>query len=753
MIDLLSGGIARSVKPYSITQSGRHLGLLLLATVCCSFVGARAATQNVEPQTDRTATALRIDSEIRIDGELDEAAWSRVEPATGFIQQEPQTGAPSTERTEVRFLYDDENLYVGIKCFDSDGEKGIVVTNVRRDFSPFEGDYFGLLLDTFDNDRDAFVFGVNPRAAKRDGQMAGNGESSNFDWDGIWSVRSKITEEGWQAEMAIPFKTLRFRESERQVWGLNLTRKIRRKNEDAHWAPIPRPFRINRISLGGALEGLSSIRQGRNLYVKPYISMPVLRREQDDVDLVPEAGLDLKYGVTSGVTLDLTVNTDFAQVEADQQQINLTRFSLFFPEKREFFLENRAIFEFGKSIREWGASGRDVIAFFSRRIGIEGGQLVPILAGARLSGTIGKYRVGFISMQTDHFQATPSTNFSVTRVRRDIFGTSNIGGLLVNKQVGAGPMNRTFGVDTNMKFDALNISSYLLKTETSGEDGQDMAGDFSASWRDRLFDARAEFTSVQEKFNPEVGFVPRVGIRKSRGSLTYKPRPGERIPWIREIRPSLQINYITDQDNVLETRVLQGGLNIDFQNSSVFSVSAEDNFERLDQEFPIRSGQAIDIGDYQFHEYSFSYTSDRSRFFSGNARASTGGFWDGDRDSYSLGLRVQPAYQVRADVSWTHNDIDLPSGDFTTDLVNTRLSYSFNTDLFLNALIQYNSTRKEISSNIRFNFIYKPLSDIFLVYNERRSYHWRSHREGPHYQDHLYLQLLGGKLCIGFLLH
>ncbi len=694
---------------------------MLLATLCCSFGGVRAATQNVEPQTDRTATARRIDSEIRIDGVLDEAAWNRVEPATGFIQQEPQTGAPSTERTEVRFLYDDDNLYVGIKCFDSAGEKGILVTNVRRDFGPFEGDYFGMLLDTFDDDRNAFVFGINPRGAKRDGQMAGNGESSDFDWDGIWSVRSKITEEGWQAEIAIPFKTLRFREGDRQVWGLNLTRKIRRKNEDSHWAPIPRPYRINRISLGGVLEGLSSIRQGRNLYVKPYVSMPVVRREQDDVDLVPEIGLDLKYGVTSGVTLDLTVNTDFAQVEADEQQINLTRFSLFFPEKREFFLENRAIFDFGKSIREWGASGRDVVAFFSRRIGIDGGELVPILGGTRLSGTIGKYRVGLISMQTDHFQVTPSTNFSVARVRRDIFESSSIGGLFINKQVGAGPMNRTFGVDTNLKFDALNISTYLLKTETSGEDGQDMAGDFSVAWRDRLFDARAEFLSVQEKFNPEVGFVPRVGIRKSRGSLTYKPRPGERIPWIREIRPSLQINYITDQDNVLETRTIQGGVTIALQNSAVFSFGGESNFERLDQEFPIRSGQAISIGDYQFEEYSVSFTSDRSRLLSGNARVATGGFWDGDRDSYRLGLRVQPVYQLRADVSWTHNDIELPSGAFTTDLVNTRLSYSFNTSLFLNALIQYNSTRKEIASNIRFNFIYKPLSDIFLVYNERRA--------------------------------
>ncbi|MDA2935586.1 carbohydrate binding family 9 domain-containing protein [Acidobacteria bacterium AH-259-D05] len=596
-----------------------------------------------------------------------------------------------------------------------------MVTDVRRDYRPFEGDHFALLLDTFDDDRNAFVFGTNPRGAKREGQMAGNGESSNFDWDGVWYVKSKINARGWQAEMAIPFKTLRFREGERQVWGLNLTRKIRRKNEDVHWSPIPRPYRINRVSLAGELDGISRIRQGRNLYIKPYVSMPLVRREQDDVDFVPEAGLDVKYGVTPGFTLDLTVNTDFAQVEADEQQINLTRFSLFFPEKREFFLENASIFEFGKSVREWGASGRDVITFFSRRSGIVQGQLVPILGGARLSGTIAKYRLGLLSMQADEFQGTPSTNFSIARVRRDIFRSSNIGGIFINKQVGGGRLNRTYGMDTNLKFDALNISSFVLKTDTSGIRGKDMAGDFSVAWKDRLLDARAEVLSVQENFNPEVGFVPRKGIRKSRGVLTFKPRPGERIPWIREFRPSVEIDYITDQDNVLETRTVQTGFAIELQNSGVLRFGRESNFERLEGPFRIRSNQSIPVGDYQFEEYSASFSSDRSRMFSGTLRGATGSFWDGDRDSYRVGFRFQPSYQLRADVSWTHDDIDLPSGAFTTNLVNTRLSYSFNTSLFLNALIQYNSTLREIASNIRFNFIYKPLSDLFLVYNERRA--------------------------------
>ena len=697
-----------------------RLCLLLLAT-CLTVAVAGAQTASPESGQKRSVEVLRLESEIVIDGELDEPDWQRAPLATDFIQQEPIMGEPGSERTEVRLLYDDTTLYVGIYCFDSAGEKGIVVTNVRRDMSPFEGDYFGVLLDTFDDDRNAFVFGTNPRGAKRDGQMAGNGESSNFDWDAVWYVKSKITEQGWQAEMAIPFKTLRFREGEEQVWGLNLTRKIRRKNEDIHWAPIPRPFRINRVSLAGELTGLSGVRQGRNLSIKPSIALPVVRRQQDDVDFLPEPGLDIKYGVTPGLTLDLTVNTDFAQVEADQQQINLTRFSLFFPEKREFFLENAAIFEFGKSAREWGASGRDVIAFFTRRIGIDQGQLVPILGGARFSGTAGKYRVGLLTMQADDFATTPSTNFSVARVRRDILESSNFGAMFINKQAGGGQFNRTFGMDVNLKFDALNVTSFFLKTDTAGIDGEDMAGDFSVAWKDRLWDIRAEFSSIQDNFNPEVGFVPRRGIRKSRGALTFKPRPGERIPWIREFRPSIELDYITNQDNVLETRTWKTGLATEFQDTGLLKFVVESNFERLDEPFLIHPGQSIPVGDYRFEEFSASYSSDKSRMFSGGLRGSTGSFWDGDRKTYGVEFRFQANYQFRTDVAWTHNDIDLPSGAFTTDLVSTRLSYSFSTDLFLNALIQYNSTLQEISSNIRFNFIYKPLSDFFLVYNERRS--------------------------------
>ena len=684
-------------------------------------LGVLAFTQ-AQAANDKTVSVAYTDSPIVIDGNLDELQWNQVEPAANFIQKEPLQGEPATEPTEVRLLYDDENLYVGIFCFDSIGEDSIVVTDIRRDYSDGENDHFAIVLDTFDNDRTGFLFATNPYGAKRDAQISLQG-NPNFDWDGIWHVQTKITAQGWQAEMAIPFKTLRFREVPDQTWGINFVRRIRRKNEDTHWSPVPRPYRLSRMDFAGTLEGLSGIRQGRNLYLKPYLSTPLTRREGDDVDFMPELGLDVKYGVTPGLTLDLTVNTDFAQVEADEQQINLTRFSLFFPEKREFFLENASIFQFGKGGRGFGpGAGGDLIPFFTRRIGISGGRLVPILGGARLTGRAGNYSLGVLSMQADDFEEVPSTNFSVVRVRRDIFGNSDVGGLLVNKQEIDGRFNRTYGADLNLRFfNNLDINTSLLKTDTTSVDDQEMAGTFSVTWSDPRFDMEARYLDIEENFNPEVGFVPRVGIRKSRGKFVYKPRPGERISRIREFQPSITMDYITNQEDILETRLLRSGFATIFQNGEILQFTYQSRFERLEVPFEIRPTQKISVGDYSFDEFTAAFSTDQSKMLVGIGSITKGDFFDGEKDSYRVDLGFHPGYHLATDLTWRHDDVRLPSGDFTTTLVTSRSRYSFSTTIFLNALIQYNSALREISSNIRFNWIYKPLSDFFLVYNERRA--------------------------------
>jgi hypothetical protein len=669
--------------------------------------------------SDKRVSAVHIESAIVVDGNLDEPEWQLVEPARDFIQKEPRQGEPATEPTEVRLLYNDDTLYLGIFCFDSAGAEGIVLTDITRDYSDSINDHFAVVLDTFDDDRNSFLFGTNPGGAKRDAQSGAQG-SPNFDWDGVWHVQTRITESGWQAEIAIPFKTLRFRAEELQTWGMNFVRRVRRKNEDSHWAPVPRGYRVSRVQFAGALEGVSGIRQGRNFNIKPYLSAPLTRREGDDVDFIPEVGVDVKYGVTPGLTLDLTVNTDFAQVEADEQQINLTRFSLFFPEKREFFLENAAIFQFGKVSGGFGPGG-DLIPFFTRRIGISEGQLIPILGGARLSGRMGRYTLGVLSIQADELEELPSTNFSVVRLRRDILSRSEVGGMFINKHDTEGRFNRTFGADLNLRFlTYLEINSSLLKTSTPGIEEQDWASDFTATWTDPKLEVEGKYLSIEDNFNPEVGFVPRVGMRKSRGKFAFKPRP-ENISWIREFKPLVSLDYITDQENTLETRTLKTSFSTLFEDSSRLEFARNGRFERLDEPFFIRPNQTVPVGDYHFDEYSASFASNESLVLSGNAGITTGSFFDGDKDSYNLGFLLQPGYRFSSQVSWRYDDVRLPSGDFTTHLVTTRLRYSFTTSMFLNALIQYNSTLKEFSSNIRFNFIYKPLSDFFLVYNERRS--------------------------------
>ena len=690
----------------------RNTFTLTLAFFCLTSV-------STAQHSDLRMAAVYIESPITIDGELDEPQWKLSEVAKDFIQNEPDTGEPATERTEVRLLYDDENLYLGVYCYDSAGREGLTVTQISRDFGPGDGDHFAMIFDTFNDHRNGYVFGTNPRGAKREGQMGGDGERRTYDWDAIWHVESKITDEGWQAEFAIPFRTLRFRDIEEQVWGLNFTRRIRRKNESMHWSPIPLPYRLSKVSYAGTLDGLSGIRQGRNFYVKPYISAPILRREEDDVDFLPDAGLDIKYGITPGLTLDVTLNTNFSQVEADQEQINLTRFPLFFPEKRDFFLENATMFQVRRAGR---ARSRDLIAFFSRRIGLERGRVIPILGGARLTGRVDKYRLGFLSIQTDNFEELSSTNFSVARIRRDIFQNSDVGGIFINKQSGEGVYNRTYGIDGHFQFFRhLEIASFLLKTDTPGLEGDDTSFDAFVGWEDDRYKIEADHLAIEDNFNPEVGFVRRTGIRKSRGEFHLKFWPGEEISWIRQITPSTGIEYVTDQDNRVESKNFNQTLSIMLEDGGSIGLTHQARFERLDEPFFIRPDQAIPAGDYVFGEFNPHFLTDRTRMFSGGIELEIGDFFDGRKNSYITNFRFQPSYQFAARISWAHDDLDLSSGDFSTDLVTTNLDYAFNTQMFLSALIQYNSTLEEISSNIRFNFIYQPLSDLFLVYNERRT--------------------------------
>jgi uncharacterized protein DUF5916/cellulose/xylan binding protein with CBM9 domain len=704
----------------------------------------RASDINYETiRLERRLTAVKVTGKIAIDGKLDEPAWAAASRALEFIQKEPNEGEPASEKTEVRVLYDTDNLYFGVVAKDPEAAH-IIISELKKDFTVDNGDSFQIVLDTFHDERNAYQFIINPAGAKWDAQIANEGREVNTSWDGVWYVKSSIVDDGWVAEIAIPFKTLKFPRAPVQTWGINFQRTIRRRNEESLWAPVPRIYSVQRVSLAGTLEGLEGIEPGSNIKIKPYIfssfaqNGPAKTHKYDG-----DAGLDLKYGITSGLTLDLTYNTDFSQVEADEQQINLSRYSLLFPEKRDFFLENSGIFQFGVPNASFGggaAAGtgtnvfaslnprpnavrNDLIQFFSRTIGISPatGDAIPILGGARLTGSAGKYQIGVLNIQQRSFGSTKPTNFFVGRVRRNILANSDIGLMMTNKDVNDSPLyNRSIGADANFRFgQAVTLNGFVTKTTTPGLSGKDLAARLALQYLDRDWQFSGTYTVIQENFHNEMGFVPRVGIRKFASVASYTWRPEKWRSLIRNVRPHWQVDYVLDASGRIQTRYNDIHLPFQFQNGASVEMGKNPTLEYFSQPFTI-SGITVTPREYRFNDYFILGNTDMSRRLSANGRWSAGKFYSGYKHSYQGGGAFRANYKLTTSFLYTYNNIELNEGRVKQKLLAARVNYGFTTTMFLNAFIQYNSDTKQWSSNVRFNIIHRPLSDIFVVYNERR---------------------------------
>ena len=670
----------------------------------------------------------RVEDGPLLDGILAEEAWLTAAVIDSFVQQEPAEGEPATERTVVRLMYDEGSIYIGLEAYDSQSG-GVIATEMRRDSARMlDEDNFQIIFDTFQDSRSGYMFVTNPLGAKLEQQIAEEGEggrrgiSSNInrDWDGVWHVVSRQTEDGWVAEIAIPMVTLRFPQAESQRWGFNLMRNIRRKNEQVFWAPVPKAYTLTRVSLAGTLTGLSQVSRGMDLRITPY-ALVGGRQDRVAADLdgsgFNDIGVDVKYGVTSGLNLDLTLNTDFAQVEVDEQQVNLTRFPLFFPEKRDFFIENSGMF----SVKNEGGTGRRADLFFTRRIGLSGGQPVPIIGGARLTGKVDRHNIAVMNIQTQEAMGNPGENFFVGRYSRDIFSRSKIGGIVINKEaIGDAYYNRTFAADTSLALHPFfTITGFLAKTETPGVSGGDAAGHVNALWRSPSYRIYSEYTDVQDNFNAEVGFVPRVGVRRSKLHLEWNPRPGR---WnIRQMDPMWNVEYTTDQNNRLLTRRLHNMIGFYFEDGSNVILIYNDVFEQLDVPFAITDEVTIPAGAYSFGEPSVRYTSDPSRHLYGRLRYAPKTFFAGTRTDYggTLGLRVSS--RIATEATFSRSDVDLPGGAFTADLASLRIDYALSPEMTLRTLTQYNSTTDSVSTSVRFNWIYFPGSDLYIVYDEMRA--------------------------------
>ena len=710
---------------------------VLVAGLLLAPIAARAADaplQLLSPDGRRTVGAVESRAPITLDGALDEEVWRTAEPAAGFLQAEPHEGQPATEQTDVRLAFDRDALYIGVICHDAD-PSALIINDIRKDFVAGEQDTFEVILDTFADRRNGFVFVTNAAGAKSDAQIANEGRDVNTSWDAVWTVATRRDADGWTAEIRIPFKTLRFERGADRIWGVNFSRRIRRKNEIDYWSPVPRVYNLYRAGLAGTLTGLSDASHGRNLRIKPWVAANSTRPlGGPSFDAGAHAGLDLKYGVTPSLTLDVTATPDFAQAEADEQQVNLTQFSLYFPEKREFFLENSGMFYFGDIPREskvggtrFSAPEEDILLFFSRRIGLTAsGHEIPIAAGARLTGRVGRTGVGAMTIQTQSENGRDGDNYTVLRGRRDILRNSDVGAIVLARQSSglSTDRNTVAGVDANFRFRrALSFNGFLTKSATPGVASGEWAGKGSASWNNNRLHAQYSLLSVGDHFRDDIGFIKRTGIRKNFVDFGVRSRPDAlRKVGIRELHPHTRSNIFTDQSNVKRTHTNHFGYGVVLENGGYVEAAWNGRFERILAPFNIRPDQRFAPGSYGWNEYYLELETNHSRKVSGSALITVGGFWNGTQTSSKAGLIVRPSYHLTFDMALQRNDIDLPfpMRPFVTNLVTSRIGYAFSTRMFLDTLLQYNTDLKQLSANVRFDLIHRPLSDLFVVYNEQQ---------------------------------
>ena len=687
--------------------------------------------------------ALGIEEGPVIDGDvLGDPAYADARLATGFVQNQPFEGQPSSERTEVRIVYTGDTLYFGIVCYTED-PSSIIAADSRRDSDMTETDSFQIMLDTYLDGQNGFIFGTNPAGVEYDGQVTNEGRGSgrfgggsgrpgnnrqqrgsgggfNLNWDGAWQVVTRTTDIGWTAEIAIPFRTLRYPTTELQSWGMNFQRNIRARNEQSYWSPLPRQYNLNRISAAGELQGLQVPPQ-RNLQLTPYVLGQALHRTESSQNLqFGDLGGDLKYSVTPSMTLDVTLNTDFAQVEVDDQQVNLDRFNLFFPEKRPFFLENAGLFSVGQS----GA----VDIFFSRRIGLDGGQQIPIIGGGRLSGKVGtNTNVGFLNMQTQSVDSTgtPQQNFTVGRVRQDLPNRSNVGAIFVNRQAtgnlaGDSNYNRTYAFDGRWGIgQGGTLSGYVAETDTPGKpSGDNHAYGFTAQHELEWVRLGLEYTEVAPNFNPEVGFLARQSYRRMNANVRTTFRPSD-FMGIHEITPHAHhTTHFDYQTGLHETQFTHIDNGIEWRNGYRISTGMNITQEGVFEAFEIFPDVLIPPGTYDHQEATFRGNTNLGAPISLNVNGIIGGLFGGDRVTITPSIAARVGETFNAVFEWSYNDLRLPGGDFTTNLIRTRVAYSFTTRMFLQALIQYNDRADLWSSNIRFGLLSDANTGLFVVFND-----------------------------------
>jgi len=679
-----------------------------------------------------TARAVRITVAPAIDGRLDEDVWRDAPPLTGFVQRAPDEGAPASERTEVRILTDGQALYVGAWLFDRD--PGAIMAGERiRDVALGNSDYFAIILDTYLDRQNGFVFATTPAGVEYDGQVVKEGEGGgvfqsgqsraqagsqggfNLNWDATWQVATSVDSLGWYAEFRIPFSTLRYGNAAEQTWGFNAARSIRRRNEEAFWSPIPRQFSLYRLSLAGVLDAIQ-VPARRVATVTPYLLGSAARNylTGEETDFPAEVGADAKLGVTPSLTLDLTWNTDFAQVEVDEQRTNLTRFPLFFPEKRPFFLENAGIFSAG--------TPQQADLFFSRRIGIDSlGRPVPIIGGGRLTGKVGGVTVGVMQLFTEEVDGVqPTQSYTVGRVTREFGRRSRLGVIAVQRIATSDgdDHNRTWGADGRLGLgDAWTFDWWAAATETPDRSGRDGAFTARLAYQTRGWNNTFRYTQVGEAFNPEVGFLSRSGYRNVDVGLFRTVELRHRL--FRYWQPHVNYRGYFGFDGELQSEQYHVDLGETELNDGG-RLGPELNLfgEGLTRPFEIADGVTLPADTYRWAALAFDFATNPSAALSVSSRLEAGGFYNGTRVGATATVTARQGSALTASLLVDYNDVRLDQGEFIRSLLGLRIGWFFTPRIFLQSLVQFNNQDRVFSSNVRFGWLNTAGTGLFVVFND-----------------------------------
>lgn len=695
-----------------------RLGLL------CLIIAVALAVQLKAQQTvPRNVEALRVTGGIRVDGNLNDAAWRSAQPIGALVQREPKAGAEPSEETDVRIAYDNDALYIAVRCADTQPAR-LRSTQMRRDAALIDDDNIQLLLDTFHDRRNAYYFATNPAGVMVDGTISDN-NSANLNWDGMWEVRTHIDDKGWTAEFRIPFKTVAFDKGTRQ-WGFNFSRRIARLREESRWTSANLDSEFTLVARGGDIDGLEGLRQGIGLDVKPYgllgYSRDVTRADRHVADR--DAGVDVFYRITSNLVSSTSFNTDFAETEVDTRQINLTRFPVLYPERRTFFLEDSGIFEFAA-----GPGTKDFTPFFSRRIGLVNGLEVPILFGQKVTGRVGRWDVGVMDVQTRDSQVAPARNFFVGRAKANFWSQSFIGALVTRGEPTGKTTNTQAGFDMKIATADLfgsgkNFRSlfYGSKTQTPGKKGRDTFWGGEIVYPNDLLYMWYRWRWVGENYNPALGFMRRIGVREHATGSNFRPRP--KFWNMRQVSFKLYtIDYYNLRYRQTESRKFTTTpLEVEFNSGERFTYNWTPDFERLFVPFEIRKGTRIAPGDYWFQRHTYSFDTAPNRPLSLKVKAEAGSFYSGNSQEFSPQLLWKKSSHLTTAVELQQYWVKVKEGRFRTRLALYRLDYAFSPRLSLANFIQYDTDSRNLGLQSRLRWMVKPGNELFLVVNHAWQY-------------------------------